>query len=146
MQAIPALTGTKYSNTSADQFAWTVYTGDLVSHDSQNQLSRAYTDYAEASMYQQFKYFIPSGPIFAALGNHDSNPENIDSPHSLPGPLGQQQSWNYEHVASLWQLNGWISPNAAVQARTHYAAYSVNHPAYPKLRIITLNTGKQTRC
>ncbi len=22
----------------------------------------------------------------------------------------------------------------------HYAAYSINHPVYPKLRIITLNT------
>jgi hypothetical protein len=126
------------------------------------QLSRAYTEYAEVSVFEQLKYFLPSGPIFPVLGNHDSNPEAIDAPHSLPGLLGQQQSWNYEHVAGLWQQSGWISSEGAAQARTHYAAYSINHPSkpspisaipsenpivaltatpeYPKLRIITLNT------
>ena len=34
LQAIPVLSGTKTG------FAWTVYTGDLVSHDPDNQLSR----------------------------------------------------------------------------------------------------------
>jgi sphingomyelin phosphodiesterase len=35
LEAIPALSGTKDTG-----FAWTVYTGDLVSHDPENQLSR----------------------------------------------------------------------------------------------------------
>ena len=35
LEAIPTLTGTNGTG-----FAWTVYTGDLVSHDSENQLSR----------------------------------------------------------------------------------------------------------
>ena len=141
LRSIGPLTGTSYSNSCAsDQFAWTVYTGDLVSHDSQNQLSRNYTDYAETSIYQMFKSYIPSGPIFPVLGNHDSNPEAIDAPHSLPGILGQQQSWNYNHVSALWQQNGWITAAAAAEARMHYAAYSINHPTYPKLRIVTLNT------
>jgi hypothetical protein len=35
LQAIPVLTGTQ--NTG---FAWTLYTGDLVSHDAENLLSR----------------------------------------------------------------------------------------------------------
>lgn len=35
LQAIPALTDTQDTG-----FAWTIYTGDLVSHDSENQLSR----------------------------------------------------------------------------------------------------------
>jgi hypothetical protein len=141
LEAIAPLTGTTHYNTcESDSFAWSIYTGDLVSHDSQNQLSRAYTEYAETSIYEQLKYFIPSGPIFPVLGNHDSNPEAIDAPHSLSGPLGQQQSWNYDHVAGLWQQNGWISAAGAAEARVHYAAYSINHPVYPRLRIITLNT------
>ena len=141
LRSIAPLTGTTHQNKSeADQFAWSIYTGDLVSHDEQNQLSRNYTSYAEASVYHMLKSYIPSGPIFPVLGNHDSNPEAIDSPHSLPGNLGQQQSWNYDHVAGLWQHNNWIGPKAASQARMHYAAYSINHPKYPKLRIITLNT------
>lgn len=133
LQAVGPLTGT-----SKDQpLAWTVYTGDLVSHDPQSQLSRAYTEYAETSVYGMFKKYI-TGPVFAALGNHDSNPEAIDSPHNLPGPLGEQQSWNYDHVAGLWQHEGWIGPAEAVEARTHYGAYSIkNHYG---LRVITFNT------
>ena len=133
LQAIAPLTGT-HGNSSV---AWTIYTGDLVSHDSQNQLSRAYTEYAEVSVYDLFKEYIGS-PVFPVLGNHDSNPEAIDAPHSLPGPLGQQFSWNYDHVASLWQHNGWISPATANEARLHYGAYSVLNQY--GLRIITLNT------
>ncbi|KAL6240483.1 hypothetical protein RBB50_012595 [Rhinocladiella similis] len=141
LESISPLTGTTHDNKSDhDQFAWGIYTGDLVSHEGQNELSRNYTMYAEWSIYHMLKAYIPSGPIFAALGNHDSNPEAIDAPHSLPGNLGQQQSWNYDHVASLWQQNNWITAEAANEARMHYAAYSINHPAYPKLRIITLNT------
>lgn len=40
LQAIGPLTGTSHADSS---IAWTIYTGDLVSHDPQNQLSRAYT-------------------------------------------------------------------------------------------------------
>ncbi len=40
LQAIAPLTGTQKDKS---EIAWTIYTGDLVSHDSQNQLSRAYT-------------------------------------------------------------------------------------------------------
>ena len=35
LESIPVLT-----NTEDTGFAWTIYTGDLVSHDSDNQLSR----------------------------------------------------------------------------------------------------------
>jgi len=35
LEAIPVLTGTEKTG-----FAWTLYTGDLVSHDVENQLSR----------------------------------------------------------------------------------------------------------
>lgn len=134
LQSIGAMTGTGKHIASP---AWTLYTGDLVSHDAQNQLSRAYVEYTETSIYDMFKSYI-KGPVFAVLGNHDSNPENVEGPHSLPGPLGQQFSWNYEHVSGLWKNNGWIDAATADQAAIHYAAYSVkNHYG---LRIITLNT------
>ena len=35
LEAIPVLT-----DSEKDGFDWTIYTGDLVSHDSENQLSR----------------------------------------------------------------------------------------------------------
>jgi len=55
--------------------AWTIYTGSLVSHHPQTQLSRVYTEHAETSIYGVFKKYI-TGPVFAALGNHDYNPED----------------------------------------------------------------------
>jgi hypothetical protein len=92
LESIGPLTGTTVNNQSSDdQFAFGIYTGDLVSHDSQNELSNNYTLYAEDSIYHMIKSFIPSGPIFPVLGNHDTNPDAISSPHSLPGPLGNQQ-------------------------------------------------------
>ena len=133
LQAIAPLTGTSKEN----PLAWTVYTGDLVSHDPQTELSRLYTEYAEDSIYYMFSKYL-TGPLFPVLGNHDTNPEAIDAPHSLPGPLGMQMSWNYNHVAGLWQQHGWISSAAASEARLHYGAYSIkNHYG---LRMITFNT------
>lgn len=118
-------------------FSLTPSPGDLVSHDTQNQMSRAYVEYTETSIYSMLKSYI-SNPIFPVLGNHDSNPENVDGPHSLPGPLGKQFSWNYDHVSALWQHNGWLSKTDAEEAAIHYAAYSVK--THLGLRIITLNT------
>ncbi|TVY82540.1 Sphingomyelin phosphodiesterase [Lachnellula suecica] len=134
LQSIGSMTGTGSIQSNA---SWTIYTGDLVSHDPENEMSREYVEYTETSVYGMFKSYL-KGPLFPVLGNHDTSPENIDSPHSLPGPLGKQFSWNYDHVSALWQHNGWLSSSEAKQAATHYGAYSVkNHFG---LRIITLNT------
>jgi hypothetical protein len=134
LQSIASMTGTGSVQSNA---SWTIYTGDLVSHDPENEMSREYVEYTETSIYGMFKSYL-KGPVFPVLGNHDTSPENIDSPHSLPGPLGKQFSWNYDHVSGLWQHNGWLSSSEAAQAAIHYAAYSVkNHFG---LRIITLNT------
>jgi len=46
LQSIGPLTGTGKDQAN---IAWTIYTGDLVSHDSQNQLSRSYVEYTETS-------------------------------------------------------------------------------------------------
>lgn len=133
LQAVAPLTGTCES----EPLAWTVYTGDLVSHDPQTELSRAYVEYAEESIYYMFKKYL-TGPVFPVLGNHDTNPEAIDAPHALPGPLGTQQQWNYDHVSGLWQANGWLDAATAQEARLHYGAYSIKNQY--GLRMITFNT------
>ncbi|KAF2722077.1 hypothetical protein K431DRAFT_284283 [Polychaeton citri CBS 116435] len=133
LQAIAPLTGTS----KEEPFGWTVYTGDLVSHDEQNQLSRAYVEYAEYSVFDMMKKYI-TGPVFATLGNHDSNPEAINAPNSMPDGLGGQMSWNYDHVARLWKHEGWIDEETAQEARLHYGGYSVkNHFG---LRMLTFNS------
>lgn len=136
LEAIGPLTGTRKSK---EGFGFSLYTGDMVSHDSPiSQIDREYVQYTETSIFKMMKSYI-SGPVFAALGNHDTSPENIESPHKLPGPLGEQQSWHYDHVAGLWQYEGWLNGEAADEARTHYGGYSTKTPQ--GLRIISFNTG-----
>jgi hypothetical protein len=86
LQSIAPLTGTTTTTNSSgqDQFAFSVYTGDLVSHDPQSELSNNYTEYEEVAIYTMLKKYI-SGPIFPALGNHDTNP-------------GKWQGGHYGHV------------------------------------------------
>ena len=139
LQAVGPLTGTSKD----DPLAWTVYTGDLVSHETQLELSRLYVEYEEDSIYYMFKEYLHT-PVFPVLGNHDTNPEAIDAPHSLPGDLGQQMSWNFEHVSALWKHNGWIDDAAAAEARVHYGGYSIkNHYG---LRMITFNSDFWYHC
>lgn len=133
LQAVGPLTGTSKD----DPLAWTIYTGDLVSHESQEELSKLYVEYAEESIYYMFKEYLHT-PVFPVLGNHDTNPEAIDAPHSMPGNLSQQMSWNFEHVSGLWKHNGWIDDAAAAEAKVHYGAYSIKNQY--GLRMITFNT------
>ncbi|KAK0635193.1 Metallo-dependent phosphatase-like protein [Bombardia bombarda] len=135
LQSIGPLTGTSLE----DPPALTLYTGDLVAHDSQNQRSQAYVEATEDSIWQMFKAHI-GGPIYVALGNHDTSPDNLDVPHAIDnnGSLGQQLSWNYNHVSKLWEYYGWIDSDTQAEASLHYGAYSVIHPL--GLKIITLNT------
>ena len=131
MESIDPLTGINAEK------GFAIYTGDSAAHDAANQISRKYTEYCENSVYNFMKSYI-KWPVYATLGNHDTSPVAIDSPHTLPGPLGRQYTWNYDHVASLWQDDGWIDSNAAAQARIHYGAYATVNSF--GLKIITLNT------
>ncbi|KAJ7201347.1 Metallo-dependent phosphatase [Mycena pura] len=131
--AIPALTGTKDSG-----FDFTVYTGDLVSHDPDNQLSRSYVEYTETILYDLFKRTLGSGPVYATLGNHDSYNQAQDAHHALGGELANQFQWNYDHLASLWQHEQWLPEAAVALARAHYSAYMVQRQ--DGLRVISLNT------
>ena len=94
------------TGTSADSpLAWTIYTGDLVSHDPQTELSRLYTEYAEDSIYYMLGEYL-TGPVFPVLGNHDTNPEAIDAPHSLALSVGYADELELracvEVVATAW--------------------------------------------
>lgn len=133
MKAIPILTGTEGTG-----FDFTIFTGDLVSHDPENELSKVYTVYTETVLFDLLKRLIKTGPVYAVQGNHDTFNQAQNSPYDIPGNLSSQFNWNYDHLAALWELEEWISPETAQQARTHYAAYAVQRQ--DGLRIITLNT------
>ncbi|KAJ6544016.1 sphingomyelin phosphodiesterase [Mycena capillaripes] len=133
VQAIPPLTGTQETG-----FDFSIYTGDLVSHDPDNQLSRAYVEYTETLLYDLFRRTLGSGPVYAVLGNHDSYNQAQDAPHSIGGALASQFSWNYDHLAALWAHEQWLPESAVELARAHYSAYMVKRQ--DGLRVISLNT------
>ena len=84
------LTGTQDTG-----FNFSIYTGDLVSHDPDNELSREYVMYTEVRfhlyakcdavdesfqktvLYDLFRQMLGSGPMYVALGNHDSHNECV---------------------------------------------------------------------
>ncbi|KAG1890807.1 sphingomyelin phosphodiesterase [Suillus subluteus] len=133
LEAIPTLTGTE--STGLD---FTLFTGDMLAHDPDNQQSRALTEYSQVVLYDTFKRMLGPGPTYATLGNHETCLPNLASPLSLGGALGQQFSWLYDHVTALWEQKGWL-PEASVEfSRAHYAAYMVKRA--DDLRVISLDT------
>ncbi|OAX38504.1 sphingomyelin phosphodiesterase, partial [Rhizopogon vinicolor AM-OR11-026] len=133
MQAIGPLTGTE--ETGPD---FSIFTGDITSHDSDNQYSRAYVEYAEVMIYNLLKKYLGPAPVYATLGNHDTYMQFQMIPYAMGGPLGSQFNWLYEHVSAMWQYEGWLAENVTEYAATHYAAYAVKRT--DGLKIISLDT------
>ncbi|KAG9308172.1 sphingomyelin phosphodiesterase [Chiua virens] len=134
MQAIPEVT-----ETLGTGFNFSVFTGDLTSHDSDNQYSRSYVEYCEVIIYNLLKEYLGPAPVYATLGNHDTYMQFQMIPYYLGGfILGDQFNWLYDHVSTMWYYEDWL-PEASVEyARTHYGAYTVKRP--DGLRIISLDT------
>ncbi|KAJ6603563.1 hypothetical protein DFH09DRAFT_1068710 [Mycena vulgaris] len=165
-ESIPVLAGILGTG-----FNFTTYTGDLVSHNPMNELSRDYVLYTEASLrillslsfaepatdrrlraLQENSRFgfgvrgaqesrhtaIMSLPISMQPSSVLTSCSAQDSPHSLGGNLTDQFSWNYDPVAGLWGLEGWIEETTAQLARANYGAYMVQRGE--DLRVIILNT------
>jgi hypothetical protein len=132
VEAIPEMLGT--------DFAFTLFTGDLTSHDNDNQLSEEYVEYEMDVIYGFMKEKFGNGPVYGALGNHDTYPQAFAAPNNLyPSYLGEQFSWNYDHISSLWETYGWLSSDVAKVSKATYGGYSTMVPN-TKLRIIAINT------
>ena len=121
--------------------SFTIFTGDIVSHDNDDQLSRAYVEYEENVTYAVFKAEMGNIPIYPTLGNHDSLPEAYNTPNNIKPHGGGQNnalSWNYDLLSGLWLQDGWITDAEATHASKHYGAYA--HTTAEGLRIISINT------
>lgn len=111
----------------------------MVTHDASWHLSRELTWYTQQSIFDLMHRWLGSGPVYSAIGNHDTAPSDFAAPSSLPDGRGDQFSWDWLNVARLFKKEGWItSPEDLKEVRTHYAGYSVKHGKH--LRVITLNT------
>ncbi|MDI1492515.1 MAG: hypothetical protein OHK93_003729 [Ramalina farinacea] len=123
------------------KLSFSIFTGDIVSHDNDDMLSRAYVSYEEEVTYQTFKAQMGKVPIYPTLGNHDTFPEAYNTPNNINGDDSGKSnifSWNYDLLSSMWQQDGWITGDEANYASTHYGAYA--HTTAQGLRIISLNT------
>ncbi|EJU01822.1 hypothetical protein DACRYDRAFT_107555 [Dacryopinax primogenitus] len=130
IEAIPILA---CAGPTGREFDFAIFTGDLVSHENDNQLSHAYVD------YNMIKYAIGYAPLYPTLGNHDSWPQAYNSPLTLqPTYLANQFSWNYEHIAALWAEAGWVDSAAYEYASVHYGGYA--YTTWRGLKIISFNT------
>ncbi|EIW82649.1 Metallo-dependent phosphatase [Coniophora puteana RWD-64-598 SS2] len=133
LEAIPPLTGTQETG-----FNFTLFTGDMLAHDPQWEQSEALNEYAEVVLFDMFKQMLGPGAVYVALGNHDSYNQDLAAPLSLGDGEGQEFSWLYDHVAALWQYEGWMNASEAAYAKAHYAAFMVQRG--DGLRIVSLNT------
>lgn len=130
----------QFFNTKNVSFA--LFTGDIVSHDNDDQLSRAYVSYEEMVTYQTFKAWLGNISVYPTLGNHDSWPEAFNTENSMNvnnSASGNAMGWNYELLTSLWQNSSWINSSEASYASTHYAAYG-HDVAGLNLRILSFNS------
>lgn len=116
----------------------TIHTGDMVVHDLAQYISQDLVKYTHQSLYDSIRALLGKGPVFNAIGNHDSAPSDFASQGALPDGRSDQLSWDWYNLARLWEAEGWFDHAEAEQVRSHYAGYSVT----PRkgLRIVAINT------
>lgn len=128
---------------SMDDLAFSIFTGDIVSHDPEDNLSQDYVAYEEEITFRVFKKMLGDNvPVYPALGNHDTLPVAFNTPHSMDPDRKNSSSnilqWNYDLVSSLWNRHSWLNDTEADFARTHYGAYATT--TSQGLRVISLNS------
>ncbi|KIX93449.1 uncharacterized protein Z520_10868 [Fonsecaea multimorphosa CBS 102226] len=126
-----------------DELAFSIFTGDIVSHDPEDMLSQAYVSYEEEVTFKVFKRFLGDKiPVYAALGNHDTLPVGFNTPRSMdPDPTNRSSNilqWNYDLLSSLWSGHSWLNDTDAEFARTHFGAYATT--TAQGLRVISINS------
>ncbi|KAG9308177.1 sphingomyelin phosphodiesterase [Chiua virens] len=132
MEAIPELTGTADTG-----FNFSLFTGDLTAHDTDNQYSRyVVLLLSVVIVYNLLKKYFGPPPVYATVGNHDTYVHPL-----LPSCYHDSERHFhrlYEHISSMWSYEGWLPEESVQYASTHYAAYSVQRP--DGLRIISIDT------
>ncbi|KAG9065387.1 hypothetical protein KI688_002712 [Linnemannia hyalina] len=113
-----------------------LFTGDIVSHDSW-LITEKYVADLEKTSYELFKKYLQEVRLYVVLGNHDSYPSDQAPARHKPEQYSTHQ-WLYDHVATVWEKNEWITSIEADYARSHNAMFMTR--PMPGLKLITLNT------
>jgi hypothetical protein len=136
--AVSAMQSVKHLN-GGKPVDMTLYTGDMVTHDSDWHLSHDLVRYTQQAIFDAMKHFLGHGPVFSAIGNHDTALSDQSSQNEVPDEKGREAfSYDWANLARLFEAEGWFSHAEAKQVKRHYGGYSIS----PRtgLRIITLNT------
>lgn len=106
---VPKATGSDWSD-----FAFGIFTGDLVSHDIW-ELTSEYVLANELTSYQQFFDGMGGVKLYPTLGNHDTYPQAFTSTPSmnvqLPGNASYpvQAEYNHRAISMAWENYGWLN-------------------------------------
>lgn len=126
-------------NVNFSAVPFSIFTGDIVSHDQIGWESRALIEYEERIGYETFAAQLGDIPVYATLGNHDTYPSAFNTPNTFRNDSQADEfAWNYALVSSLWQEEGWVDNATAQYASTHYGAYATN--TKDGLKIISINS------
>ncbi|KAJ5081511.1 hypothetical protein NUU61_009775 [Penicillium alfredii] len=111
--------------------AFSIYTGDVVSHDVWLV--------TESEVLQDFNATYGAmeknlGVVYAAVGNHDAAPLNLFPSNKLPSTFNPQ--WAYDAIAADWKT---LTGLPSVYTARQHGSYSAMHPN-SKLRIISYNS------
>lgn len=117
-------------------FDFGVFTGDMVSHDTDRFLSLSLTLQSEHECYYQMKKHLGDLPIYPTFGNHDSFPYAQMAQNS--SGFANEFVWNTELSARMWKDYNWINEEQEEQARHTYGSFAVTSKS--GLRVISLDS------
>ena len=113
--------------------AFNIFTGDVVEHFVWGTTdSEVASDLLDASQKWQ-----GIGPVYPAVGNHDSNPTNSFPPSQLQGDDVENIGWVYGNYSQDWE--GGIGSDAAASVEPNSGSYSAMY-GDTSLKLISLNT------
>ncbi|KAJ5570471.1 uncharacterized protein N7459_009901 [Penicillium hispanicum] len=111
--------------------AFSIYTGDVVVHDVWLvNKSEALQDFNATYGAMENRF----GPVYAALGNHDTAPLNLFPSNKISREYNPQ--WAYDALAADWAA---LTGIPSVALAREYGSYSAIHPN-SNLRIISYNS------
>ncbi|CAB4255208.1 similar to Saccharomyces cerevisiae YDR452W PPN1 Vacuolar endopolyphosphatase with a role in phosphate metabolism [Maudiozyma barnettii] len=125
-----------YATQKNVSFDFTIFTGDMISHDLGKHISYESTRESEVRIMKDLKSRMGSTPVFPVLGNHDNYPYAEMAPQKYG--FYNKFSWNSDLMSDMWEDFGWLNEEQAQQSRTHYAGYSVETKM--GLKVISLNS------
>lgn len=117
-------------------FDFGVFTGDMVSHDTDRFLSLSLTLQSEHECYYQMKKHLGDLPIYPTFGNHDSFPYAQMAQNE--SGFAQEFEWNTDLSARMWKDYNWINEDQEEQARHTYGSFAVTTKS--GLRVISMDS------